>query len=209
MKGEIHLKGLIAGAFRAFGAVYVPEYLTGRPGEFLLHVSDTPSSFFPDLNRIIAKVRPAWVVHTGDLVDQVKLGLYPSLISSYRDRIPRLSAILDRGARKGDFQVIISLGNHDDPPTVEEFFPNCHIIDSVGSFSVHGWSFTASHYSALISRTKDGIGLFGHDLTSIEGVGLNGIRSVNLFSLETGDIYGIPYPGYIDDQRQLKRRIGL
>nr|WP_321502500.1 metallophosphoesterase [uncultured Dethiosulfovibrio sp.] len=205
------MKRFIAGAFRAFGAVYIPDELIGRSGEFLLHVSDTPSSFFPDLNRIISKVRPLWVVHTGDLVDQVKLGLYPSLISSYRERIPRLSAILDRGSRKGDFQVVISLGNHDDSDTVEEFFPHCHIIDKVGGFSVHGWSFKASHYSSLISGSKDIIGLFGHDLSSLEGdpFGLNGIKSVNLFSLKTGEVYEIPYPRYIDDQRQMKRRIGL
>lgn len=205
------MKRFIAGAYRALGVVYIPEEVLGRPGEFLLHVSDTPSSFFPDLNRIIAKVRPAWIVHTGDLVDQIKLGLFPSLIANYRDRIPRLSAILDRGSRKGEFQVVISMGNHDDLDTVEEFFPNCHIIKKAGTFSIHGWSFVASHYPEHISGPKGVVGLFGHNLGFPGGdmVGLNGIRNVNLFSLKTGEMYEIPYPGYIDDQRQMKRHIGL
>lgn len=201
----------IAGALRVIGALYIPDELTGRPGEFLVHVSDTPSSFFPDLSRIVNKLQPAWVVHTGDLVDQLKLGLYPSLLGSYREKIPRLSAILDRGSRKGDFQTIISLGNHDDPPTVEEFFPHCHIIEKVSSFSVAGWSFTASHYSRLLEGKSSTIGLFGHDTTDPQGaiLGLNGIKNINIFSIKTGDVYQIPYPGYIDDQRQMKRKVGL
>ena len=39
----------------------------------LLHVSDTPSVFYPDLARLLAAVRPRFVVHTGDLADEVKI----------------------------------------------------------------------------------------------------------------------------------------
>ncbi len=193
------------------GAVYVPEEVLDRPGEFLLHLSDTPSCFFPDLARIIRKVRPSWVVHTGDLVDQIKLEMFPSRLEEYRNKLAKLSTILDGGSKRGHFQTVIAMGNHDDRGTVRDFFPHCHIIEKVGEFTAGGWSFMASHYSWFIDAKENVVALWGHDLSSPQGVsrGLNGLISVNLFSLGTGGIYRIPYPGYIDDQRQLKRHMGL
>ena len=48
-----------------------PPPIDGR--DMILHISDTPSTMFPYLRRAIRRLRPAWVVHTGDLVDDIKL----------------------------------------------------------------------------------------------------------------------------------------
>jgi hypothetical protein len=47
-----------------------PPPIDGR--DMILHISDTPSTMFPYLRRAIRRLRPAWVVHTGDLVDDIK-----------------------------------------------------------------------------------------------------------------------------------------
>lgn len=205
------MKRWLAGACRLLGTAYVPEEVMDRPGEFLLHISDTPSSFFSDLRRIISKIRPAWVVHTGDLVDQIKLEVYPARIECYRNKLRTLSKILDGAVVRGDFQAMICMGNHDDLYSVKEMFPHCHIAEGTGFFSASGWHFVVSHYSWRIPDLPDMVGLCGHDLSYPSGDirCLNGIEDIHLFSLKTGGVYRIPYPGYVDDQRQLKRRIGL
>ncbi len=201
----------LAGACRLLGAVYVPEEVMDRPGEFLLHISDTPSPFFSDLARIIAKVKPAWVVHTGDLVDQIKLEIYPARIEGYRTKLRRLAKLLDGGSARGAFQAVIVLGNHDHGPTVQDFFPHCHVVNDVGAFQVYGWDFVVSHYAWKLPDRPEAVGLFGHDLSVPSGDirGLNGLTDINLFSLKTGGVYRIKYPGYLDDMRQLKRRVSL
>lgn len=206
------MMGFVASALGAIlGAVSLPQDVLERPGEFLLHLSDTPSSFFPDVARMIKQINPSWIVHTGDLVDQIKLGICPGRIGEYRHKLAGLSHILDGGAKEGRFEAVIALGNHDDPESVREFFPHCHIIDKVGSFTVGPWSFVASHYSRLIEAADNEVALWGHDLSRPDGLstGLNGLASVNLFSLGTGGVYRIPYPSRIDDERQLKRHTGL
>ena len=57
---------------RLSGSLSIPPEAGSVPCP-LLHVSDTPSVFYPDLARLLAAVRPRFVVHTGDLADEVKI----------------------------------------------------------------------------------------------------------------------------------------
>lgn len=46
---------------------------TSKPS--LLHVSDIPSDYYRFVYRLIEKLEPAYLVHTGDLAEEVKLEL--------------------------------------------------------------------------------------------------------------------------------------
>ncbi len=59
---------------------------TGEPS--LLHVSDIPSDYYRFIYRLIEKLEPAYLVHTGDLADEVKLELD-------RARLPELEEELE------------------------------------------------------------------------------------------------------------------
>lgn len=79
-------------------------------GPLLLHLSDTPSQIYPELRRVIATLRPAYIVHTGDLVDNLKLELRPSLARRYDHELRQLFAIAEHS---GASRVIVVFGNHD------------------------------------------------------------------------------------------------
>lgn len=55
--------------------------------EMVLHISDTPQTMYHYLRRALRRLKPAWIVHTGDFVDNVKLEKRPGLIDLYRKKI--------------------------------------------------------------------------------------------------------------------------
>ena len=63
----------------------------------LLHVSDTPSVFYPDLARLLVAVRPRFVVHTGDLADEIKIrsGVLDRALYGQKTRSDRKSTRLN------------------------------------------------------------------------------------------------------------------
>lgn len=75
----------------------------------LLHISDTPSGIYGYLSRLLKRVNPSVVVHTGDLADDIKLELYPGEREHYRATVKKLLNILQAPHRK----VVLSLGNQD------------------------------------------------------------------------------------------------
>ncbi|OFB68367.1 hypothetical protein JS77_10195 [Synergistes jonesii] len=54
--------------------------------EMVLHISDTPQTMYHYLRRALRRLKPAWIVHTGDFVDNVKLEKRPGLIDLYRKK---------------------------------------------------------------------------------------------------------------------------
>lgn len=86
-------------------------------GKKLLHISDTPSSFYGELARIIDILKPDYIVHTGDLVDDIKLELFPGSLPRYEREVNRLIKLLEQSSAE---RLYLALGNHDDASTVEK-----------------------------------------------------------------------------------------
>ncbi|MCF7935931.1 MAG: metallophosphoesterase [Synergistales bacterium] len=176
-----------------------------RPG-LLLHISDTPSTTFRALKRIIRAIQPAWIVHTGDLVDEVKLELHPHCIEDYTPRVRKLLAILE-DSRAGVFLV---MGNHDNAATVRHLARRSTILTEPADLLLGGRRLRVAHYSEDILGREGEFNLYGHsdDLPSrvyTDRVLLNGLEHIHVIDTDSGHISYLSYPVGTDDQRMLKR----
>lgn len=188
-----------------------PPPVDGR--DMILHISDTPSIMFPYLRRAIRRLRPAWVVHTGDLVDDVKLEQRPGMIDLYRKK---LSALLNFFAEES-CGVILITGNHDHLPTILEMTDDSsvQVWSRPGLFCIGRFCFRAGHtYEDVVTNCSE-YNLYGHSLehlTFIDDCGrffLNGLEEMHLIHMETGDVIPVKYPPGTNDARLERKRISL
>lgn len=180
-------------------------------GKRLLHISDTPFSIFGELSRIISILKPDYIVHTGDLVDDIKLELFPSSLPRYKKEVKQLLNIMEKSSAK---EVYIVLGNHDDAETIYNLSSRSHIIKGLEIVDVEGMKFAIAHDPADIVKSPADFNLFGHNLTQKSGFSegrlyLNGITSINLVELDSMHYHSYPYPAGTDNYRLRRGKIGL
>jgi predicted MPP superfamily phosphohydrolase len=180
-------------------------------GKRLLHISDTPSAIFSELSRIIKILKPDYIVHTGDLVDNIKLELFPGSLSRYEKEAKKLLSIMEQPCVQ---KIYVALGNHDDAETLKKISKRIHIIKGSEIVHIEGAEFAIAHDPADILKSPASFNLFGHNLTQKSGFSegrlyLNGITSINLVELDTMRYYSYPYPAETDNHRLRRGRIGL
>lgn len=184
-------------------------------GPVLLHLSDTPSQIYPELRRVIAAVRPTYIVHTGDLVDNLKLELRPSLARRYDHELKQLRAIADgSGARR----VIFVLGNHDSPESPSLKPGPVELISEGGHETLEGREIFFSHYppagERLAAIPEGGFWLYGHDPSAPSRresgrTALNGLEAMHVINLSSGRYIAVAYPNGTDRARTMPARIGI
>lgn len=157
---------------------------------------------------------PSWIIHTGDLVDEVKIGLHRRDLDLYRKKLVRIRDIMEEPDGPGNRKVLVTLGNHDDEETARTVFSDNTGISSSFSLEIEGLSVNCDHYLANLEGGPSTINLYGHDPSlpaegEKQGIFLNGLKSINLITLPQGLIYSLCYPRYVNDHRQLKRRRSL
>ncbi|OGO79158.1 MAG: hypothetical protein A2Y23_06195 [Clostridiales bacterium GWB2_37_7] len=180
-------------------------------GKKLLHISDTPSSFFGELARLIGILKPDYIVHTGDLVDNIKLELFPGSLWRYERDVKKLIKILEQSSAA---KLYIALGNHDDLQTVQKLCQRSHIIATSEIVHIEGLEFAIAHDPAELIKKSSAYNLFGHNLTQKSGftegrLYLNGITGINLVELESTRYHIYPYPADTDNNRLGRGKIGL
>lgn len=201
--------------YRMLDVIEIPEEIRNLKGKVILHVSDTPSSFYQALDRLIKALDPPWVIHTGDLVDQIKLGIHPNYKDLYALKLRRLRSILEYGTHNENRNSILVMGNHDNEKIVRSLFRRSRIINHTEEVQIGRLKLNLSHYYFLLAGGEGTFNLYGHDAfypsenESIDGVILNGLLSINLIHMDTGEVYTLPYPRYVDDHRQLKHKTGF
>ncbi|GAB6106508.1 metallophosphoesterase [Fusibacter bizertensis] len=200
-----------------FGKVYLDELENPIVENFnithpiLLHISDTPSVFFSEISRIIKHVNPEIIVHTGDLVDNIKLQLYPGAIGYYEKEVLCLLNILENSSAK---KIYISLGNHDSASYIHQNSGRILVYDTLFEISPYDKNIVFSHFLKEIESKKATYFLYGHDLSTpahpIDNkYYLNGIVAIHLIDLISGAIVKLDYPWGIDDARLNKRSFGI
>ncbi|HHI00115.1 MAG TPA: metallophosphoesterase, partial [Thermococcus litoralis] len=50
----------------------LPKELLESGEAKIMHISDTPDNIYPFILNLIEKSRPDYIIHTGDLVDNIK-----------------------------------------------------------------------------------------------------------------------------------------
>lgn len=197
--------------YNLMGHTYIPKNIKNINEKKLLHISDTPIIFFRELRRLIANLSPDIIVHTGDLVDDIKLGIYNRFLSKYEYHVKSLINILESSSASS---IYICVGNHDNVHIIKKYSKRSIIIDDIKKVYIFGDTASISHYPFKIIKNPSTYNFFGHD-KSIgndivkDKIYLNGINSINILTEKTKRIFYLSYPYGIDDSRLMKRKIGL
>ncbi len=199
-----HLYGL-------FNIPYVPEEMLASSRPRVLHVSDTPGNVYPFLFRLIEKLQPEYLIHTGDFLDEIKLENRPGQLVEYR---PRLRKLLQQLEALPVGTIYLIPGNHDDLNAVEQSVTRSKILPEKSWIEIEATSFFVSHHYEAAELEADFF-LFGHSLTPDHTrrdttVILNGIPAIHLISLPAKRVFTLPYPSGTDSARKLLLpKIGL
>ncbi|MDD4503197.1 MAG: metallophosphoesterase [Clostridiaceae bacterium] len=196
--------------YHTMGKLYIPSELSESEEKKLLHISDTPLCFYSELKKLIERLKPAYIVHTGDMVDNIKLAIYPALLYEHENGIKRMATILEASGA----EVVLALGNHDSFDIVNKNFKRSRIIIEADTVKIKGLSFRISHLPEGVQKNPAQYNLFGHDLTLKSGciddkLYFNGISHINIIGLESGGCTSLCYPSGTDDARLGRRKIGL
>lgn len=177
----------------------------------VLHISDTPSSIYPEIKRIIKIIKPHYIIHTGDIADNIKLELYPSYIDRFKHESRKILRILNNSSSA---KIFLCLGNHDHPGITKKHSGRIEIIEDRKVIEIEGKRLAVSHYSDRLKDLKADMYLFGHDL-SIESqvirgkICLNGIEAMHLIDLESLHVEKIGYPVGTNRERLTSKRTRL
>jgi 3',5'-cyclic AMP phosphodiesterase CpdA len=177
----------------------------------LLHISDTPSFIYPEIKRVIKLVNPDYIVHTGDIADNIKLGLHPSYMTRYMHEAKKILRILDDAKAR---RVYLTLGNHDNLDFISENSHSIKIIEDRTLLHIGDKDFAISHYSDSLKDVEADVYLYGHDLSidsqTIDGrIHLNGISAIHLIDVETLEVTKLNYPMGTDQERMKRRKTKL
>ena len=193
------------------GGIYIPKELLEAKGELLVHISDTPLMSYDAISRFLKRLNPKWIIHTGDLVDNVKLELSFSKIDLYRKHIVKLIRMLE----ESNSEVYISLGNHDHYDSIMALNPPFHICKKAETLTLGSFTIAYAHYIELLKTYDADIYLFGHNKyqkteVSTEGqIYLNGLEQITVMDITNKQYFFLRYPIGTDDSRLLRMRIGI
>jgi predicted phosphodiesterase len=182
----------------------MPEMMDGS-GK-ILHISDTPTMMYGHLARLLRRVNPSIVIHTGDLADDIKLDMYPSEADRYKDAARRLINILLAPHRR----VIIALGNHDRADLLPPLPSQCVVCDNTINMTLYGATFRMSHYIERVTDSPEQYNLFGHDPMSESFVDeegryyLNGMDIMRMIDPVTDEIQFLNYPWSARNARNMR-----
>lgn len=104
--------------------ISLPDWVTDRSGEILLHIGDTYSKSYPFYKALIDKVKPNVILHTGDMADEVKVGRKPFTKSEYLNKISVICSTLDKSDAE---RLIIVPGNNDLKDDISALVPRAQI----------------------------------------------------------------------------------
>ncbi|MFZ7104321.1 MAG: metallophosphoesterase [Peptococcaceae bacterium] len=205
------MEKLKAGLFYSLGRVYLSPDLLANSEPKLLHISDTPAGFYAQLKRIITKVKPHYIVHTGDLIDDIKLNLNASRIKEYTQGVSRLIEMLESSSAR---EIYITMGNHDNKEAISKEIARSILYENSAVVSIENTEFKISHYAKYSLRSPADFNLFGHDLTLKSQIlkgkfFLNGIQNINIIALNSKKVFSLPYPLGTNESRLGKFKIGM
>lgn len=196
-----------------FGSIYFDKNLIFS-NKKVLHLTDTPVISYRAIIKFIKKIRPEYVIHTGDLVDNIKLEIYPNKLDIFKMNVKKFIQELENI----DTKLYIVIGNHDNYEFLNKITKNATIIKKSELVKIEGKNFLLVHDLKDVFKEKEKIEksdyiLYGHTYYNNEiekkEKFLNGLESINLIYPELNKIQKYEYPLGTDDSRMKKFRIGM
>lgn len=186
------------------------ELLSEIKGPILLHISDTPIDIYKYIFRIIKIFKPQYVIHTGDMADNIKLEIYKNKIDYYYEGVEKLIKVLEGNEFVRTYYV---LGNHDDYDTVSKLTKRGEVLDE-GVLTIENCNIAVGHYYKEYSNNID-FNLYGHSFEPNHykkngTVGLNGVLNINIIDLSNKRVFQLDYPMHTNISRRMElKRIGM
>ena len=100
------------------------DEIAKEKGTKLLHISDTTSFSYPYIKRLVNKVKPDIIIHTGDFVDEVKAGRMINTFDEYESGVKEICNILTSSSAKEIYAVC---GNNDIFDVLKKHLPNAKV----------------------------------------------------------------------------------
>ena len=205
------IKDVYTGMLSFFNYPYISEeILKDIKGPILLHISDTPVDIYHYIFRIIDILKPQFIIHTGDMADNIKLEIHKEKIDLYYKGVKNLI----EGLEKNEFsKVYYALGNHDCNEIVSQLTKRGKILEE-SLLTIEDCNFAVGHYHKEYSYKID-FNLYGHSFEpghyNKEGtIGLNGLLNINIIDLSTKRVFHLEYPmGTNSSRGMVLKRIGL
>lgn len=204
------MKNIWLAWYRHFrGHVTIPQHLINHHPK-LIHFSDTPQLFYPEMARIITILKPTVLIHTGDIADHVKLEIQPSKIDLFQRA---LRAFRRAFTPKEPCQIFLCMGNHDNRTFIEAAFPEAEIIPEQKMIQIDQLALYLSHYGPTQPIDHVTHYFYGHAAEPISNTSsppfyLNGIENIHIIDLITNEITAIPYPSYLNTYRLNRYKTG-
>lgn len=197
-----------------FGNIYFEEKNI-KKGKKILHISDTPNISFKGIKKFINKVQPDYIIHTGDLADDIKLEIYPNEKKAYKKCVKKFLKPIES---KFKDNLIIIPGNHDDYDFLKNTFKDAKIYKKFKFLKIYNKNFLLTHKINVIKNKKEMIKnadyiLYGHNLEDEKFQDnekfINGLRQISLIYPTMGIIQTYEYPLGTNDSRVRKFRLGI
>jgi predicted phosphodiesterase len=197
--------------YRILEKIIIPANLKNEESIKLIHLTDTPSQNHKELKHLIAAIKPDYIVHTGDICDDIKLERSPRKIDLYDRKIAHFSKLM---APFQDTKFYFVIGNHDDYSIVRKYFPDAIIFEERGCIENELGIFCVGHEFKAIKNLHADYFLFGHDMTQNSILTgdqriLNGLENIYVIHGTPAEITAIEYPYSTDSLRQKKSWRGL
>lgn len=183
--------------------------MKNEEGPLLMHISDTTEETFKYILQVIKSINPQYIVHTGDIVDNIKLETNKDYLPLYERGLKKIIDSIENC----DLTPYYVIGNHDNINSIRSVSKK-GIILKKGVVEIEGRSFNLSHKYEKSNIDTDYF-LYGHAFYPAhykEGnrINLNGILNMNVIALFSGNIYHLEYPMGINYYRKMERgSIGL
>ena len=194
----------INGIIRFLGnGIHLPPRLLASEEFKVLHISDTPSAIYRAVIDMMERLRPDLIIHTGDLADDIKLGENPGCFDQYQCTAGPFLESLALGAPR----LVVVPGNHDSVPFVESIVPTGSVVSPGSVIKAGEQAIGVAH---CLADLPDGAGynMYGHNfdvpVQAREAVFLNGVASINVILLPSGEVFRLPYPHGTNRYRKYK-----
>ena len=182
----------------------LPESFHSSDELKIMHISDTPESIYSHIYKMLSYSRPDIIIHTGDLVDNLKLETAgEALLPLYQKKSAEFISNLEKLTKA---RIIYVPGNHDDIEIIENNKNRSEIMAEGTVVELDGVKIGLAHYPENLPQNAD-INLYGHNHQQDfknENKYLNGILNINYVLLPSKEDYKVKYPWTVDQGRQYK-----
>lgn len=190
------------------GRLYMPPQLKTTTEQKVLHLSDTPSTLYPAVANLVRRLQPDIIIHTGDLVDDIKLEHHAHELASYQREVEKLIKILEHSRAQA---IYVVPGNHDHLGVLRNSVTSINLLPAGGTIRINDRSFCLAHKLKHLTGTAD-LNLYGHNLKQPrqkQHLYLNGLQQINVILLPSNRVVKIPYTWATNRDRKIDNKYML